>query len=170
MTNAETEKLNKLYEIYEQPMYRIAFSVFKNSSDASDAVSDAFMNIIRKIGKIGDVNSPKTKSYIVKTIKNSAIDIYRKNKRNYDRLQPMDDSINSIPDTTSGFEINMGENDGLLDILNETDRKIILLRCRDELQWREIAHQMNMTESNVRKRFERARKKLISQRGDAGNE
>ena len=170
MTNAETEKLNKLYEIYEQPMYRIAFSVLKNSSDAEDAVSDAFMNIIRKIGKIGDVNSPKTKSYIVKTIKNSAIDIYRKNKRNYDRLQPMDDSINSIPDTASGFEKNMGENDGLLDILNETDRKIILLRCRDELQWREIAQQMNMTESNVRKRFERARKKLISQRGDASNE
>ena len=170
MTNAETEKLNKLYEIYEQPMYRIAFSVLKNSSDAEDAVSDAFMNIIRKIGKIGDVNSPKTKSYIVKTIKNSAIDIYRKNKRNYDRLQPMDDSINSIPDTASEFEKNMGENDGLLDILNETDRKIILLRCRDELQWREIAQQMNMTESNVRKRFERARKKLISQRGDASNE
>ena len=46
MTNAETEKLNKLYEIYEQPMYRIAFSVLKNSSDAEDAVSDAFMNII----------------------------------------------------------------------------------------------------------------------------
>lgn len=170
MTNAETEKLNKLYEIYEQPMYRIAFSVLKNSSDAEDAVSDAFMNIIRKIGKIGDVNSPKTKSYIVKTIKNSAIDIYRKNKRNYDRLQPMDDSINTIPDTDSEFEKNMGENDGLLDILNETDRKIILLRCRNELQWREIAQQMNMTESNVRKRFERARKKLISQRGDAGNE
>lgn len=170
MTNAETEKLCKLYESYEQPMYRIAFSVLKNSSDAEDAVSEAFISIIRKIGRIGDVNSPKTKSYIVKTIKNSAIDVYRKNKRNYDRIQPIDDSLSTIPDTASGVENDIGESDGLLDILNEIDRKIILLRCRDELQWREIAQQMNMTESNVRKRFERARKKLISQRGDAGNE
>ncbi len=170
MTKAESEKLHKLYEIYEQPMYRIAFAVVKNSSDAEDAVSDAFMSIIKKIGRIGDVNSPKTKSYIVKTIKNSAIDIYRKNKRNFDRIQPIDDSINSIPDTASEFEDTMCENDGLLDNLNETDRKIVTLRCRDELQWRDIAQHMNMTESNVRKRFERARKKLISQRGDANYE
>ena len=54
MTNAETEKLKKLYEIYEQPMYRIAFSVLKNSSDAEDAVSDAFMSIIKKIGSIAE--------------------------------------------------------------------------------------------------------------------
>lgn len=170
MTKAETEKLHKLYEIYEQPMYRIAFAVLKNSSDAEDAVSEAFINIIRKIGRIGDVNSTKTKSYIVKTIKNSAIDIYRKNRRNYDRTQPIDDNINSIPDSFSGFENETGDCDRLLDKLNETDRKIILLRCRDELQWRDIAQQMNMTEANLRKRFERARKKLISQRGDAGNE
>jgi RNA polymerase sigma-70 factor (ECF subfamily) len=170
MTNAETEKLKKLYEIYEQPMYRIAFSVLKNSSDAEDAVSDAFMSIIKKIGSICEPYSPKTKNYIVKTIKSSAIDIYRKNKRNYERIQSIDDSINSIPDTALVVENDIGDNDGILDKLNETDRKIITLRCRDELQWREIAQQMNMTESNVRKRFERARKKLISQRGDAGNE
>ncbi|MBO5344166.1 MAG: sigma-70 family RNA polymerase sigma factor [Ruminococcus sp.] len=170
MTKAETEKLHKLYEIYEQPMYRIAFSVLKNTSDAEDAVSDAFMSIIRKVGSIGEPYSPKTKSYIVKTIRNSAIDIYRKNRRNYDRAQPMDDSINSIPDSASGFENDIGDNDGILNILNETDRKIITLRCRDELQWRDIAQRMNMTEANVRKRFERARKKLISQRGVADYE
>ena len=170
MTKAETEKLHKLYEIYEQPMYRIAFSVLKNSSDAEDAVSDAFMSIIKKIGRIGEPYSPKTKSYIVKTIRNSAIDIYRKNRRNYDRVQPIDGSINSIPDTVSGFENDISDIDGILNILNETDRRIITLRCRDELQWRDIAQRMNMTETNVRKRFERARKKLISQRGVADHE
>ncbi len=170
MTKAETEKLHKLYEIYEQPMYRIAFSVLKNSSDAEDAVSDAFMRIIRKIGRIGEPYSPKTKSYIVKTIRNSAIDIYRKNRRNYDRVQPIDDSINLIPDTVSGFEDDISDIDGILNILNETDRKIITLRCKDELQWRDIAQCMNMTEANVRKRFERARKKIITQRGVADYE
>ena len=170
MTKAETEKLHKLYEIYEQPMYRIAFSVLKNSSDAEDAVSDAFMSIIKKIGRIGEPYSPKTKSYIVKTIRSSAIDIYRKNRRNYDRVQPIDDSINLIPDTVSGFEDDISDIDGILNILNETDRKIITLRCNDELQWRDIAQQMNMTEANVRKRFERARKKIITQRGVADHE
>ncbi len=171
MTKAETEKLHKLYEIYEQPMYRIAFAVLKNSSDAEDAVSDAFINIIRKIGKIGDPCSPKTKSYIVKTIKNSAIDIYRKNKRACDRTQPMDESISVIPDISSDFEDTItADTDRILDNLNETDRKIIMLRCNNQLQWRDIAKQMKMTEANVRKRFERARKKLISARGEIENE
>lgn len=171
MTKADTEKLHKLYEIYEQPMYRIAFAVLKNTSDAEDAVSEAFMSIIKKISSIGDVYSPKTKSYIVKTIKNSAIDIYRKNKRAYDRTQPMDESVNTIPDISSGFENDtIAETDKILDSLNETDRKIIMLRCNNELQWRDIAQQMKMTEANVRKRFERARKKLISARGEIENE
>lgn len=48
MTNEESDKLKRLYEFYEQPMYRIAFSVLHNSELAEDAVSDAFERIIKK--------------------------------------------------------------------------------------------------------------------------
>ena len=40
MTIKDAEKLQYLYELYEQPMYRIAFAVLRSSSLAEDAVSE----------------------------------------------------------------------------------------------------------------------------------
>ena len=171
MTKEETEKIHTLYEIYEQPMYRIAYAVLRNSSYAEDAVSDAFMNIIRKIGKIGDPYSPKTKSYIIKTIRNAAIDQYRKNRHFYDRIQPVDDEVFTVPDISVNIESTVSaEEIELLDELNATDRRIMLLRCNEELSWKDIAVKLELTEANVRKRFERAKKKLISLKGEIYNE
>lgn len=49
--------------------------------------------------------------------------------------------------------------------LNETDRKIVLLRCQENLSFREIARQCGIKEAAARKRFERARKAMIKQKG-----
>ena len=74
-------KLLRLYELYEQPMYRIAFAVLHDSALAEDAVHDAFVRIIGKLKKLGAPDSPKTKAYIVKTVQSTSITIYRRNRR-----------------------------------------------------------------------------------------
>ena len=58
----------------------------------------------------------------------------------------------------------------MLDELGETDRNIVLLRCRDELSWREVSEKMSITESTARKRFERIRKKLVKAKGEMSDE
>lgn len=163
MTKEESAKLQRLFEIYEQPMYRIAFAVLKDSAAAEDAVSDTFMKIIRNIKKIGEPDSQKTKSYVIKTLKNTAIDIYRQKERFNNYFIEADEEFENIPDTTKFHDniIFSDKTERMLDSLDETDRKIILLRCSEEMSWREVAAYLNMTESNVRKRYERARKKLL---------
>lgn len=163
MTKEESAKLQRLFEIYEQPMYRIAYAVLKDSAAAEDAVSDAFMKIIPKIGKIGMPDSPKTKSYVIKTLKNTAIDIYRRKIRFSSYFTESDEELEKIPDNSANSNdiIFSGETERMLDSLGETDRQIILLRFSEEMTWREVAETLKMTESNVRKRYERARKKLL---------
>ncbi len=163
MTKEESAKLKRLFEIYEQPMYRIAYAVLKDSAAAEDAVSDAFMRIIPKIGKIGEPDSPKTKSYVIKTLKNTAIDIYRRKMRFNNYFTESEEEFEKIPDTSENYNdiIFSDKTERMLDSLGETDRQIILLRCSEEMTWREVAKSLNMTESNVRKRYERARKKLL---------
>ena len=78
MTSEDSEKIRELYEIYEQPMFRIAYAVLHDSALAEDAVSDAFIRIIGKLDRLKAPDSPKTKQYIVKTIKSTSINIYRK--------------------------------------------------------------------------------------------
>lgn len=72
------KKIEQLYTIYEQPMYRIAYAILKNEWQAEDAVSDSFEKIIVNISKIGNPRSEKTKRYVISIIKNAAIDQYRK--------------------------------------------------------------------------------------------
>ena len=54
--------------------------------------------------------------------------------------------------------------------LNETDRKIVVLRCRDELPWKDVADKVSLTETAARKRFERARRRIIKMRGEKYDE
>ena len=42
MEFSDAHKLKELYELYEQPMYRIAYAFLHNKEMAEDAVSDAF--------------------------------------------------------------------------------------------------------------------------------
>lgn len=157
MTKDEAAKLRRLYEMYEQPMYRIAYAVLKNTAQAEDAVSDAFERIIRKIVRIGDPDSPETKSYIVKTIKNVSIDRYRKNKMFYEKFCTIDEETMQLVDRTVDVESDVLESESmvLLNSLSERDRKIVMLRCSEGLSWREAASELSMTETGVRKRFER---------------
>ncbi len=172
MTSKETEKLKQLYEIYEQPMYRIAYAVLHNSELAEDAVSDAFIRIIGKLDRIGDARSDKTKNYIVRVIKSTSINLYRKNQRAYITEIPINEETMQLPDKSASVEKSVidGENsrelDRMLQSISEEDRNIVLLRCRDELSWREVAEDLSITETAARKRFERIRKRLIGMKGE----
>lgn len=168
----ESIKIQKLYEIYEQPMYRIAYAFLHNREMAEDAVSEAFVRIIGKINRLGDAESPKTKSYIVKVIKSTSIGIYRRNKRKYTYEQPIDDNIMQLSDPLTNVEdkIIAGSTGEIMNGLEETDRTIVMFRCRYEMPYKEIAQRTSMSEAAVRKRFERAKRRIIKLRGENPNE
>ncbi len=172
MTSKETEKLKQLYEIYEQPMFRVAYAVLHSNELAEDAVSDAFMRIIDRLDKIGEPVSEKTKNYIVRVIKSTSINLYRKSKQFFAREMPIDEETMQIPDKSPGEEKivieaeNSRELDNMLKKISETDRNIVLLRCREELSWREVASVLSLTETTARKRFERIRKRLVGMKGE----
>lgn len=168
----ESIKIQKLYEIYEQPMYRIAYAFLHNREMAEDAVSEAFVRIIGKIKRLGDAESPKTKSYIVKVIKSTSIGIYRRNKRKYMYEQPIDDNIMQLSDPLTDVEdkIIAGSTGEIMNGLEETDRTIVMFRCRYEMPYKEIAQRTSMSEAAVRKRFERAKRRIIKLRGENPNE
>lgn len=167
MTYDETEKLKKLYSIYEQPMYRIAYAVLHDEGLAEDAVSEAFIRIMRKLSKFSDCEDSKTKAYIVKVIKSTSINIYRKNKRRYSAEVPIDNAI-QIEDKVQLTSTQDTIND-ILCGLNETDRMIVTLRCIEERSWKDVASRLSLTEENVRKRFERTKKRL-KMKGEFKNE
>ena len=100
----EQEKLKLLYDIYEQPMYRIAYAILHHTEQAEDAVSDAFLRILKNLKKIGDVRSEKTKHYIISIIRSTAINQYRQNQRDSERYTVWDDRILQVPNQKDDME------------------------------------------------------------------
>ena len=158
------EKLHILYQLYEKPMYHIAYAILHHTQQTEDAVSEAFCKVIRHLDKIGDPESPRTKQYIIRIIRNTAINQYRKNAREADRRTVWDDRILQIPDETAASPAEQQE-EQQLESLSETDRQIVLLRCQNNLPFREIAQRCGIKEAAARKRFERARKTMMKQKG-----
>ena len=74
------ERIEEVYRLYEQKMYRIAFSILGDVTDAEDAVQDAFLKLVRLVRKLEDPASDRTKRYVLRAIQSTSIDIYRKNK------------------------------------------------------------------------------------------
>ncbi len=96
-SSQQKEKLHQLYALYEQPLYRIAYAILHQTEQAEDAVSDAFLKIISHLDQIESPDSPKTKAFLIQVIRNTAINQYRKNAKDAERLTNIDDSTLQVP-------------------------------------------------------------------------
>lgn len=161
MDKNASDKIRRLYELYEQPMYRIAFAVLKRTEPAEDAVSEAFLRLIKHIGRIGDPDSEQTKRYIVKVIKSTSVNQYRKQKRFLEREPYADEELLRVADTSQSVEEKViGAGRELLAGLSEPEKELVEMRCVSGLSWKETAEKLDITETAARKRFERAKKHL----------
>ena len=75
-----------LYKQYRHRMYHIAFAVLKDRNDAEDAVSEAFLRIARSYKKISALDCKKQEGYIVILCRNTALEIYRRRKREAEHI------------------------------------------------------------------------------------
>lgn len=48
-TDEERDLVTRLYYTYERMMYKIALGILKNPHDAEDAVSEAFIRLIKNL-------------------------------------------------------------------------------------------------------------------------
>ena len=80
-TDEQKSFVENVYLKYEQDMYKVALGILHNKQDAEDAVHDAFIQIVRNVDKIIQVDRPKLRGFLVIIIRNCSINIYRKRKK-----------------------------------------------------------------------------------------
>lgn len=73
--------MEELYELYEQKVYYVAYSILNNIQQAEDTVQETFITLYKNLEKLHNLNIQELKRYILRVAKNKAIDSYRKNKR-----------------------------------------------------------------------------------------
>ena len=173
-TNKDYEKMEELYELYEQKIYYVAYSILNNIQQAEDIVQETFITLYQNLEKIYNLNTQELKRYILRIAKNKTIDSYRKNKRHKMFLEEYQKESPEVADENieEWEQRLMSEDqiDTLLTVLNESYRHVFKYKVFYNLTYQEISNLMGITEVNVRKQFERARKRVQNMIGGIQND
>jgi len=169
----DTDKFTEIYNKYKSMMHNVAFKVLNNTQDAEDAVHEAFLKLAKNISKVEGISCKKTETFLVILCRNASIDIYRKNKKERNRVDLGEDndmdSIKTVPalDALSELVSIEGYN-RLIELiyeLGDTYRDTIALRFVLEWTNNEIADFLGMNRNAVEVRVNRGRAKLIEMLG-----
>lgn len=160
----EKALLEELYALYEQKMYAAAFAILHQPEQAEDAVHDSFLKLTKYLYKIKDAASAETKRLVMQILKTTAIDQYRKNSRDVEKLVSEDSAVGEM--NMKVFPIEAVESremiEGLLRGLSQEYREVIKLRYYYGFSTKETADILDISCDNVSKRMERARKQLLN--------
>lgn len=165
-TDEDKAEFEDLYIKYKQRMYAVAYSILHNVEDSEDAVHNAFLNIADKFEKIKNFSCQKLQSYIVIIVRNTSINIYRKNQKNSERLAELDDKQLTV-------NVNFFENidrDELIKAISNLPliyKDILFLHYFRKCTTKEISKMLDISVDAVWKRIERA-KKLLKQELEKG--
>jgi RNA polymerase sigma-70 factor (ECF subfamily) len=158
-----TETIAAMVAEYSAALYRVAYSVMRNSADAEDAVQEAFLRVLRHREKLHEIRDVRV--WLVRITWNVVLDRKRRSK-----TRPENDDIADfervLPSTERRADeeaISSQENArilALIDRLPAKEREALLLSAVEELSTAEIAAVLKTTESSVRSRIFRARREL----------
>ncbi len=157
---AEDDALAALVDQYAGALYRVAYSVLRNSADAEDAVQEAFLRVLRHRHTLGEVRDHRV--WLIRIVWNIVLDRKRRAK-----TRPETDDVAELarvlPSTgLSAEEIAAAAQHhahvlACVDRLPAKERQALMLSAFEELTSVEIAAVLGITESSVRSRLFRAR-------------
>ena len=166
----EKQKFVSLYKNYKQTMYYVAYKILKNAHSAEDAVHQAFLRVIDHLEQIDETNASKTKGFLVVITQHIAIDHYRRRKREYltdfSEQEPIVTEAGSDPAACIDTDLIV---QALLK-LPVNDSAILRLKYEHGYSSAEIAAILDLTETAVRKRISRAKKRLAKLLAEGGTD
>lgn len=169
----DSELIAEYYDMYEQKVYRLAYAVLGDVWQAEEAVQETFLKLISCRDTVRRMSESKRTAYITKMAKNIAIDMYRSNKRASESVSAFvgdETSAETLENAVWNHSADSGRDmadevekrqlvKDVLERLSGDDALILQLRIIRQLSVRETSAIMNMSESAVRKRYERAIKR-----------
>lgn len=141
----------KLAQKHHKRMYEIAYQIVRNEADACDAVSEGILHAFEQRDKVK--NGDKFSSWIYQIVRNEAINILRKRKRDTTLWKQLTERVPEAD--TQREELN-----AVVRELPEDCRKEIILFYYCGLSLKEIAELRQLPVGTVKSRIHRGKAKL----------
>jgi RNA polymerase sigma-70 factor (ECF subfamily) len=157
---AEDAAIAALVDQYAAALYRVAYSVLRNPTDAEDAVQEAFVRVLRHRHSLGEVRDHRV--WLIRIVWNIVLDRKRRAK-----TRPETDDVAELARVLPATGLSQEELAAAaehhahvlacVEKLPAKEREVLMLSAFEELTSVEIATVLGITESSVRSRLFRAR-------------
>jgi RNA polymerase sigma-70 factor (ECF subfamily) len=158
--HAESDALTALVSQYAATLYRVAYSVLRNSADSEDAVQEAFLRVLRHRDTLDEVRDQRV--WLIRIVWNIVLDRKRRAK-----TRPETDDVADLARVLPAGGLSAEQRAAAaehhahvlacVEQLPAKERQVLMLSAFEELTSVEIASVMGVTESSVRSRLFRAR-------------
>jgi RNA polymerase sigma-70 factor (ECF subfamily) len=158
--NAEEAAIAGLVSQYSGTLYRVAYSVLRNASDAEDAVQEAFVRVLRHRDTLDEVRDHRV--WLIRIVWNVVLDRKRRMK-----TRPETDDVAELARVLPAVGLSAEDRAAAaqhhahvlacVEQLPAKERQVLMLSAFEELNSVEIAEVVGITESSVRSRLFRAR-------------
>ena len=156
--NNDAKAQEKLYRLFAPKMYGICLRFAKNRMEAEDILQDGFIKIFTNLKYFR--NEGSFEGWIRRTIINTAINHYKKNLRDLNKIAI--EHIN-ITDKTDDDIISKLSVDELLELINELPdgyRIVFNLNVIEGYTHKEIGKMLNISENTSKSQLSRAKHNL----------
>ena len=149
-----------LYESYATEVYRFAFWLTGDSTEAEDVTSETF---IRAWVKRNGIRTETLKAYLFTIARNVYLGHQRKRKHHV-ALDDVYPDPAPGPDKLVESQLELLRVQRVLQALPEIDRAAFILRVQHELPYAEIARVLGLSLTATKVKVHRVRKKLLTDR------
>lgn len=146
----------ELFKEIQDELYRVAYLYVKNTEDARDVVSETAYRCFKGIKRLK--NGEYFRTWAVKTAINCSLDLLRKSRKTV----PIEDFC-YLEDERTSPESSAEAGDTLrrlLDLLDEREKSVLLLKCLYELSFPEISKALGLPLGTVKTILYRAMSKI----------
>lgn len=175
MDDGERRLVECLYNEYKYAMFDAAYDILNDQHLAEDAIHTAFVNISNHLQKLRDVKCIRTKVYLLTAVKNTAKKMYNSRKPIYNYMDISENDCVAVDSRTPEKQLMGKLSQKLMEKclieMKPKYRDVLIMKYYLDKDDKSIAQALDITDSAMRKRLERARKEFISRyRGDDGEE
>lgn len=165
VVETQDQAIERLVEQYSSTLYRVAYSVLRNQTDAEDAVQEAFLRVLKHRESLPELRDERV--WLVRIVWNLVLDRKRRMK-----TRPETDDVTEMArilpagGLTAEERASAAEHHAqvvkLVETLPEKEREVLVLSAFEELTSVEIAKVLDLSESSVRSRLFRARNQMAA--------
>lgn len=158
-SDEDKSKFEIIYNAYKKLMLYQANKILGDINDTEDVVHESFLKIIKIIDKIEEPKCPKTRNLVVTIAERTAIDLYRRRQRR--QRIALEEEYMTVPQPRDidGVHDKM-DLSAVVAMLPDRYREVLLLRYDCGFSEAEVAVILSMSQENVHKTVQRAKKKL----------